>query len=180
MTLLSFVEVLEGRYSNAQFHVNAVAAMDFVRHLDAVQWRLIIWNDLRYSMKLVVPPTLCYYIPVVLASAMADIDGATIAEARRSALANLKHLRRCPDLDKCAWYSLFVSLHTISILASSPASVSYDTRLAYAYEAEYRAHTMAAKLAASGTSRSAPILTLVIIACQLHILAVTSSFNHRV
>jgi hypothetical protein len=177
MTLLSFVEVQEGNFRNALAHINAVAAMDFVRRLDEVQWRLIIWNDLRYAMKLMTLPTLCYYIPIFLTSAMATIDGAVVAEARRLALGNLKHLRRFPGLDEYAWYSLLVSLHTISSLASLEGSVHHDTRLVYAYEAEYRAHTLAAKLSKTpGPNRSASIMILLIIACQLHILAATSSF----
>jgi hypothetical protein len=177
MTLLSFVEVQEGNFRNALAHINAVAAMDFVRRLDEVQWRLIIWNDLRYAMKLVAMPTLCYYIPFFLTSAIATIDGAVVAEARRLALGNLKHLRKFPGLDEYAWYSLLVSLHTISKLASLGGSVHYDTRLAYAYEAEYRAHTLAAKLSKTpGLDRSASVMLLVIVACQLHILAATSSF----
>lgn len=174
MTLLSFVEVQEGNFDNARSHIHAVAAMDFVRSLNEVQWRLIIWNDLRYAMKLVALPTLCYFIPTFLASALADIDGAILAEARRLALGNLKHLRKLPDLDEHAWFSLLVSMHTIDSIVSHPAPMSHHTRLVCAYEAEYRAHTIAANL--STKPRPDSITTLLIVACQLHILAVTSSF----
>ena len=174
MTLLSFVEVLEGNFGNARSHIHAVAAMDFVRHLNEVQWRLIIWNDLRYAMKLVILPALCYYIPTFLAVAAAEIESDILAEARRLAFGNLKHLRKLPEVDEHAWFSLLVSMHTIDILVSRPASASHHTRLLCAYQAEYRAHTIAAELSAKPTPD--PITTLVIHACQLHILAVTSSF----
>jgi hypothetical protein len=174
MTLLSFVEVQEGNFDNARSHIHAVAAMDFIRHLDEVQWRLIVWNDLRYAMKLVALPTLCYYIPTFLASALADIDSAILAEARRLAFGNLKHLRKLPELDEHAWFSLLVSIHTLDIIVSHSAPMSHHTRLICAYEAEYRAHTIAANL--STKARPDSITTLLIIACQLHILAVTSSF----
>ena len=118
MTLLAFVEVLEGNFDNARAHIRAVAAMDFVRHLNDVQWRLIIWNELRYAMKLVALPTLCYYIPTFLSSSLAEIDGAVLAEARRLACGNLKHLRKLPDLDEHAWFSLLVSIHKLDILVS--------------------------------------------------------------
>jgi hypothetical protein len=36
MTLLSFVEVQEGNFRNAIAHINAFAAMDFIRHLNEV------------------------------------------------------------------------------------------------------------------------------------------------
>jgi len=174
MTLLSFVEVVEGHFDTARSHINAVAAMDFIRNLNEVQWRLIIWNDLRYAMKLVAPPTLCYYIPTFLRSSLADIDGAVLAEARRLALGNLKHLRKLPDLDEHAWFSLLVSIHTIDLIVSHPVAMSHNIRLVCAYEAEYRVHTIAANL--SNKPRPDSTTRLMIIACQLHILAVTSSF----
>jgi hypothetical protein len=177
MTLLSFVEVQEGNFRNAIAHINAVVAMDSIRHLNEVQWRLVIRNDPRYAMKLMVFPTLCHHIPNFLTGAIAIIDGTVISEARRLALNNLKHLRNHPGLDGYAWYSLLVSVHTISGLANLTASVPHDTRLVYAYEAKRRAHTIAAKLSEHpGPDRSASIMTLVIIACQLHILPATSSF----
>jgi hypothetical protein len=115
--------------------------------------------------------------PEFLMRATATIDGALISEARRLALGNLKHLRTHPGLDEYAWYPLLVSVHTISGLANLTALVPYDTRLVYAYEAEHRAHTIAAKLSEHpGPDRSASIMTLVIIACQLQILSATSSF----
>ena len=174
MTLLSFVEVLEGNFDTARSHINAVAAMDFVRNLNEVQWRLIIWNDLRYAMKLVALPTLCYYVPAFLRSALAEIDGAILAEARRLAFGNLKHLRKIPELDEHAWFSLLVSIHTIDIVVSRPVAIPHQTRLVCAYEAEYRVHTVAANL--SEKPRPDSTTTLMTIACQLHILAVTSSF----
>lgn len=177
MTLLSFVEVLEGKFGNAQCHVKAVAAMDFIRNLDEVQWRLIIWNDLRYSMKLVVQPLLCYYVPVFLKDALANIEGNVLAHARRLALGNWKHLVKCSALDGNLWYLFLVSLHTITLLAGSSVFVTSETRLAYAYEAEYRVHTIAARLFVEPEcNASASVVKLVIVACQLHLLAVTSNF----
>jgi hypothetical protein len=125
-------------------------------------------------MKLVTLPTLCYYIPTFLRSALADIDGAILAEARRLAFGNLKHLRKLSELDENAWFSLLVSIHTLDIIVSHPVPMSHNTRLVCAYEAEYRVHTIAASV--SKKPRPDLSTTLMIIACQLHILAVTSSF----
>jgi hypothetical protein len=109
-----------------------------------------------------------------LRSALADIDGAILAEARRLAFGNLKHLRKIPELDEHAWFSLLVSIHTIDIIVSRPVAIPHQTRLVCAYEAEYRVHTVAANL--SEKPRPDSTTTLMTIACQLHILAVTSSF----
>jgi hypothetical protein len=79
MTLLSFVEVQEGNFRNAIAHINAVIAMDSIRHINEVQWRLVIRNDLRYAMKLMVFPTLCHHIPNFLTGAIAIIDGTVIS-----------------------------------------------------------------------------------------------------
>ncbi|KAM0705882.1 hypothetical protein Q7P35_007242 [Cladosporium inversicolor] len=174
MTLLSFVEVLEGNFDTARSHIDAVAAMNFIPNLNEVQWRLIIWNDLRFAMKLVALPTLCYCIPIFSRSALAQIDGAVLAEARRLAFGNLKHLRKLPELDEDAWFPLLVSIHIVDIICSRRAHMSHQTRLVCAYEAEYRVHTTAANL--SKEPRPDSTTTLMIIACQLHILAVTSGF----
>lgn len=80
-------------------------------------------------------------------------------------------------MDETVWYSFLVSLHTITLLTEPPVPVPPETRLAYAYEAEYRAHTIAANLSVEPESNaSALVVKLVIVACQLHLLAVTSNF----
>jgi hypothetical protein len=88
----------------------------------------------------------------------------------------LKHLRDFAPPHEDAFFSLLESLHTISLLASLPAIPSFSSRLANAYEAEHRVHTLAAHVSMRlGSSSSSFYLMLFIIACQLHILAVTSS-----
>lgn len=82
MTLLSFIDVLEGKICDARSHINAVATMDCLHQLDEAQWRLVVWNDLRYAITSAAPPRLPYYIPPFLTSALATIGGAVFAEAQ--------------------------------------------------------------------------------------------------
>jgi hypothetical protein len=58
VTLLSFVEVLEGNFDHASSHVEAVAAMRCLERLGEVEWRIIVWNDFRYAAKTVMLPSL--------------------------------------------------------------------------------------------------------------------------
>jgi hypothetical protein len=177
IALLAFAEVREGNFANGQRHINAIAAMDCVCQLDEVQWRLVVWCDLRYAMKTTTLPSLRYYLPPSLTDALIRIDGTVLVEARRSTLGNWKHLKKHPDLDEGIWFPMFISLHIISILANSRTSVIQDANLATAYEAEYQAHTIAANLATRIEPREMRTIgSLLIIACQLHILATTSSF----
>jgi hypothetical protein len=176
IALLAFAEVREGNFEVARKHINAVAAMDCIYQLDEVQWRLVVWCDLRYAMKTATLPTLHYYLPPALTDALARVDGIVTVEARRSALSNWKHLKKY-QLDKGVWFQSFVSLHIISIMVNSRTSGIQATHLAAAYEAEYQAHTIAANLATQiEPDKTRVIDNLLIIACQLHILATTSSF----
>jgi hypothetical protein len=62
-------------------------------------------------------------------------------------------------------------------MVNSRTSGIQAAHLAAAYEAEYQAHTIAANLATQiGPDETRSIGNLLIIACQLHILATTSSF----
>ena len=177
ISLLAFAEVREGNFEDARRHINAVAVLDCVCQLDEVQWRLVVWCDLRYAMKTSTLPTLRYYIPPALTDALAQIDVHVTIEARRSALSNWKHLKKYSSLDKGVWFQLFVSLHIISILANSQTLAIRDAHLAAAYEAEYQAHTIAAGLATQIEPNDTRVIdNLLIIACQLHILATTSNF----
>ena len=177
ISLLSFAEVREGNFEDGRRHINAVASMDCVCQLDEVQWRLIVWCDLRYAMKTTTLPALRYYMPPSLTDALVQIDAHVITEARRSALSNWKHLKKYSNLDKGVWFQLFVSLHIISILANSRSIGIRDANLAAAYEAEYQAQTIAAGLATQIEPNDARAMdNVLIIACQLHILATTSSF----
>jgi hypothetical protein len=177
IALLAFAEVREGNFADGRRHIHAIAAMDCVCQLDEVQWRLVVWCDLRYAMKTATLPTLRYYLPPSLTDALAHIDGAITVDARRSALGNWKHLKKHPDLDEIIWFQMLISLHIISILANSRTSVIQNARLATAYEAEYQAHTIAANLETQTEPRETCIIeALLVVACQLHILATTSSF----
>jgi len=177
IALLAFAEVQEGNFEDAQRHISAVAAMDCVTQLDESQWPFVVWNDLRYAMKTANLPTLRYYMPPSLADALTQIDVSITIEARRLALSNWKHLKKNPNLDQSVWFQLFTSLHIISILADPRTLVIQNAHLATAYEAEYQAHTIAANLIADveSTKKNA-IASVLIIACQLHILATTSGF----
>jgi hypothetical protein len=177
IALLAFAEVREGNFADGRRHIRAIAAMDCVCQLDEVQWRLVVWCDLRYAMKTATLPTLRYYLPPSLTEALTHIDAAIIVEARRSALGNWRHLKKHPELDESIWFQMFISLHIISILANSRTSVIQNARLATAYEAEYQAHTIAANLETQTEPRETRVIeALLVVACQLHILATTSSF----
>jgi hypothetical protein len=177
IALLSFAEVQEGNFADARRHINAVAVMNCVCQLDETQWRLVAWNDLRYAMKTAKLPTLRYYMPPPLTDAIADIGGVFLVEARRLALSDWKHLKKYPDLDQGVWFQLFVSLHIISILANSRTTIIQQVHLATAYQAEYQAHTIAANLAMHTEPKETQvIISVLIIACQLHVLATTSGF----
>lgn len=177
IALLAFAEVQEGNFQDARRHINAVAVMDCVCRLDEVQWRLVVWNDLRYAMKSATLPTLQYYMPPSLTDALSQIDGSVTVEARRLALSNWKHLKKYPDLEKGVWFQLLISLHIVSIVANSRTSAIQHADLATAYEAEYQAHTIAANLATQIEPKETSVIAnVLIIACQLHILATTSGF----
>lgn len=176
IALLAFAEVREGNFEVARKHINAIATMDCIYQLDEVQWRLVVWCDLRYAMKTATLPNLHYYLPPVLTDALIDGAAAVTVEARRSALSNWKHLKKY-QMDKGVWFQFFVSLHIISIMVNARTSGIHAAHLAAAYEAEYQAHTIAANLATqTGPNETHVIEDLLIIACQLHILATTSSF----
>lgn len=177
IALLAFAEVQEGNFEDARRHINAVAMMDCVCQLDEVRWRLLAWNDLRYAMKTAMLPTLRYYMPPSLTDALTQIDMSLTTEARRLTLSNWKHLKKYPGLDQSVWFQFFISLHIISILADPQTSVIQNAHLATAYEAEYQAHTVAADLAThTEPTETSVIANVLIIACQLHILATTSGF----
>jgi hypothetical protein len=88
IALLAFAEVREGNFEVGRKHINAVAAMDCIYQLDEVQWRLVVWCDLRYAMETATLPILHYYLPPALTDALARVDGIVTVEARRSALSN--------------------------------------------------------------------------------------------
>ena len=177
IALLAFAEMREGNSEEARRHINAVAVLDCVCQLDETQWRLVVWNDLRHALKTANLPTLRYYMPPSLTAALANINSAVLAEARRLALSNWKHLKRYPDLEKSVWFQLSISLHTISILADSRTSTIQHAHLATAYEAEYQAQTVAANLMTQiAPKKTQPINNILILACQFHILATTSGF----
>lgn len=186
VSLISFAEVLEGRFPEAALHVRRIAALhNLAATLSDTQWALVAWSDLRFAMKTANNPVLsAASIPAAyLAQAHAAGVDATYfgADARHRALHNWKlaqPLFTTPPKQHgagpapiTALYEILRGVHGLSPLLSDP-HIPLAAKLAKMYPVEHALHTLVA--ATTAADDAAPPL-LFLAALQLHVLALVST-----
>jgi hypothetical protein len=177
--LISFIEVMEGRFEEAAMHIRSMATFGDVAALDVTQWAFVAWNDLRYAMKMAAPPVLPGTLPAVyLAQVGVNCVESTFgSESRRRALANWKHAQTLLP-DSCvvdALFEILQGIYGLHILLPD-LRITFDAKLAKLYQIEYKLHTLAAHVATHDAVHESAGATLFLVALQLHLLALASSY----